>query len=733
MKKALRSPVAYLVLAVAIALLLFSVLRSGPSRTTLSLSQFERALGVPGSVVSAVIHDSNDEVTGRLKDGTSFVVQYPDRLTESLTTRLLASTAIVKVSHAKANPWLSALFSYLPVVLLFGLFLFVVNALQGGGSKVMQFGKAKARTTGRDQPKVTFADVAGADEAVAELQEIKEFLESPGRFQALGAKIPKGVLLFGPPGTGKTLLARAVAGEAGVPFFSISGSDFVEMFVGVGASRVRDLFEQAKASAPAIVFMDEIDAVGRHRGAGVGGGHDEREQTLNQLLVEMDGFDVRGGIILIAATNRPDILDPALLRPGRFDRHIVVDRPDLAGRRRILAVHATGKPMAKSADLDVLAKRTPGFTGADLANLLNEAAILTVRRNLRQIGMRECEEAIDRVLAGPERKTLVMGEHDKLVTAYHEAGHAIVGHVLQHADPIHKVSIVARSRSLGLTLTLPEDRYNHSRSQLRDAMAMCLGGRTAEELIFSEPTTGAENDIGKVTQIARAMVTEYGMSDRLGPQQFVQSGGEVFLGRDLGQQTNCSEEVAAVIDGEIRSLIAEAHSRAEAVLAQHRVTLDSMAGQLMEKETLDALDLADILGPLPPWPTTDVATRSAGDRPTGGGDAPDGRPTSDADVEGAPSPDAATDGAGPAPSRSRSLPRSAAATRSTASAAGSPKAAAAKRGRPPTPPAGQATGQPARTPPTGQAARRSARPAPLPVDDPAAVRRPARQTKPSES
>jgi cell division protease FtsH len=448
---------------------------------------------------------------------------------------------------------------------------------------------------------VTFADVAGADEAVAELQEIKEFLQAPSRFHAVGAKIPKGVLLFGPPGTGKTLLARAVAGEAGVPFFSISGSDFVEMFVGVGASRVRNLFEQAKANAPAIVFMDEIDAVGRHRGAGLGGGHDEREQTLNQLLVEMDGFDVHGGVILIAATNRPDILDPALLRPGRFDRQIVVDRPDVTGRGKILAVHAQDKPMAATADLEVLAKRTPGFTGADLANLLNEAAILSVRRNLQHIGMRECEDAIDRVLAGPERKTLVMSDHDKLVTAYHEAGHAIVGHVLPHADPIHKVSIVARSRSLGLTFTLPEDRYNHSRSQLRDAMAMCLGGRTAEELAFSEPTTGAENDIEKVTGIARAMVTEYGMSEALGPQQFGQRDGEVFLGRDFGHQANYSEQIAAVIDGEVRALIDEAHERARAVLVAHRDPLDRMARALVERETLDSFDLTEVLGPLEPW------------------------------------------------------------------------------------------------------------------------------------
>jgi cell division protease FtsH len=604
--RVLRSPLTYLALAVIIAVLLVNALRAGPDRQTVGLGEFEHDLSVPGTVVTATIHDSSDSITGKLEDGTNYVVQYPDRLTEPLTNKILASGATVRVSHGGSNPWLGALFSYLPLVILVGLFLVVLGLIRGGGAGVMQFGKSRAKVAGKNNPRVTFADVAGAEEAVGELQEIKEFLEAPGRFQAVGARIPKGVLLFGPPGTGKTLLARAVAGEAGVPFFSISGSDFVEMFVGVGASRVRDLFEKAKSSAPAIVFMDEIDAVGRHRGAGLGGGHDEREQTLNQLLVEMDGFDVRGGVILIAATNRPDILDPALLRPGRFDRQIVVDRPDLSGRRQILGVHAYDKPLADSVDLDVLAKRTPGFTGADLANLLNEAAILTARRNLRQIGMRECEEAIDRVLAGPERKTLVMSDHDKQVTAYHEAGHAIVGHVLHHADPIHKVSIVARSRSLGLTFTLPEDRFNHSRSQLRDAMAMCLGGRSAEELVFSEPTTGAENDIEKVTRIARAMVTEYGMSEALGPQKLGQPGGEVFLGRDFAHQPNYSEEVASAIDREVRRLVDEAHRRAKSVLAVHRATLDHMARELVERETLDTLELEEILGSLEPWPADEA-------------------------------------------------------------------------------------------------------------------------------
>ncbi|MBV9662147.1 MAG: ATP-dependent zinc metalloprotease FtsH [Acidimicrobiales bacterium] len=599
MKRLARSKWAYLVLPVLVGLIAVFTLRGGSHRTTLTLSQFDSTLGNPGQVTTATIHDGADQITGRLRDGTGFVVSYPDRLTETLTAKMLASGAKVTVSHSKANPWLSLAGYWAPLLLIAGLFVYWAYAMRGG-SRVMGFGKSRAKPVGKDGPKVTFADVAGADEAVAELEEIREFLEAPGRFQAVGAKVPKGVLLFGPPGTGKTLLARAVAGEAGVPFYSISGSDFVEMFVGVGASRVRDLFAQAKANSPSIVFVDEIDAVGRHRGAGLGGGHDEREQTLNQLLVEMDGFDGQGEVILIAATNRPDILDPALLRPGRFDRQVVVDRPDLAGRRRILEVHARGKPMAKSADLDVLARRTPGFTGADLANLLNEAAILTARRNIRQIGMRECEEAIDRVLAGPERKTLVMSEHDKLVTAYHEAGHAIVGHVLAHADPIHKVSIVARSRSLGLTYTLPEDRYNHSKSQLRDSMAMCLGGRSAEEIVFDEITTGAENDIGKVTRIARAMVTEYGMSEALGPQQLGAHDGEVFLGRDLGHRPNYSEEVAATVDREVRNLIDEAHDRACAVLVEHRAVLDVMARRLVEKETLDALELEELLGPLGP-------------------------------------------------------------------------------------------------------------------------------------
>ncbi len=608
MKKALRNPVLYLLLAGVLVVVGIQLFRSKPTIQHLSLNAFEAKIAA-GDVASATLHDGSNKVSGRLRgangaaNGPQYDSTYPDRYTGQLTQSLLdKGVPEVSAKHSKASLWVNLLLNFAPILLLFGGFIFILNSMQGGGSKVMQFGKAKARTVSKDQPKVTFADVAGADEAVAELEEIKDFLQSPAKFQAMGAKVPKGVLLFGPPGTGKTLLARAVAGEAGVPFFSISGSDFVEMFVGVGASRVRDLFEQAKASAPAIIFMDEIDAVGRHRGAGMGGGHDEREQTLNQLLVEMDGFDVKGGIILIAATNRPDILDPALLRPGRFDRQIVVDRPDVSGRRAILKVHSKGKPLVSGISLDTLAKRTPGFTGADLANLLNEAALLAARHDKTEIGMVELENAIDRVIAGPERKSLIMSEKDKLVTAYHESGHVIVGHVLAHADPIHKVSIVARSRSLGLTFTLPEDKYNHSRSELRDAMAMCLGGRTAEELIFEEPTTGAENDIEKATTIARAMVTEYGMSDLLGPQQLGRKNGEVFLGREFGHEPNYSEQVAASIDAEVRRLIDDAHQRARSILALHRETLDALAAALVEQETLDGPELAAIIGPLPTWP-----------------------------------------------------------------------------------------------------------------------------------
>ncbi|MEY2431410.1 MAG: cell division protease FtsH, partial [Acidimicrobiaceae bacterium] len=495
------------------------------------------------------------------------------------------------------------LFNFLPIVFIFLIMIFFLNQMQGGGGRVMQFGKAKAKLVSKDTPKTTFADVAGADEAIEELQEIKEFLENPAKFQAIGAKIPKGVLLYGPPGTGKTLLARAVAGEAGVPFYSISGSDFVEMFVGVGASRVRDLFEQAKANAPAIIFVDEIDAVGRHRGAGLGGGHDEREQTLNQLLVEMDGFDTNRGVILIAATNRPDILDPALLRPGRFDRQIVVDRPDLEGRKAILRVHAKGKPFSPDVDLDVIARRTPGFTGADLANVINEAALLTARNDTKQITTFTLEESIDRVIAGPMRKTRAMSDKEKKVTAYHEGGHALVAYALPNTDPVHKVTILPRGRSLGHTLVLPEeDKYTQTRSEMMDMLAYALGGRAAEELVFHEPTTGASNDIEQASKIARAMVMQYGMSEDLGAIRFGQGEGEVFLGRDMGHQRDYSEEIASRIDEEIRILIERAHDEAWAILVEHRDVLDDLVLKLFDKETVNRDELKEIFASVPKRP-----------------------------------------------------------------------------------------------------------------------------------
>ncbi|MBB4929244.1 cell division protease FtsH [Lipingzhangella halophila] len=498
----------------------------------------------------------------------------------------------------------SLMFSLLPLIIIIAIFLFIMNQMQGGGSRVMSFGKSKAKLITKDTPKSTFTDVAGADEAIEELHEIKEFLENPAKFQSMGAKIPKGVLLFGPPGTGKTLLARAVAGEAGVPFYSISGSDFVEMFVGVGASRVRDLFEQAKANAPAIIFVDEIDAVGRHRGAGMGGGHDEREQTLNQMLVEMDGFDVKSGVILIAATNRPDILDPALLRPGRFDRQIVVDRPDMEGRKGILQVHAKGKPIASDVDFDVIARRTSGMTGADLQNVVNEGALLSARANRNEIDMVTLEEAIDRVMAGPEKKTQVMSDAEKKVIAYHEGGHALVGHALPHADPVHKITILPRGRALGYTMSVPmEDKFLTSRSEMMDQLAMMLGGRASEEMVFHEPTTGAANDIDKATSVARNMVTEYGMSERLGARKFGSGNSEPFLGREMSHSREYSEEIASVIDEEVRRLIESAHDEAWEILVEYRDVLDDLVLNLLEKETLSKEQVLEIFAPIEKRPS----------------------------------------------------------------------------------------------------------------------------------
>ncbi len=517
--------------------------------------------------------------------------------------------------------WWGSLLSLLIPLLLIGVFFWIMlSSMQGGGNKVMQFGKSKAKLVSKEAPKVTFQDVAGSDEAIEELEEIKDFLKDPAKFQAVGARIPKGVLLYGPPGTGKTLLARAVAGEAGVPFYSISGSDFVEMFVGVGASRVRDLFEQAKQNAPAIIFIDEIDAVGRHRGAGMGGGHDEREQTLNQLLVEMDGFDPKANVILIAATNRPDILDPALLRPGRFDRQIGVDAPDLQGRRQILEVHGRGKPLSKNVDLEVVARKTPGFTGADLANVLNEAALLTARSNAQLIDNRALDEAIDRVIAGPQRRTRIMNDREKLITAYHEGGHALAAASMRNTDPVTKVTILPRGRALGYTMVLPlEDKYSVTRNELLDQLTYAMGGRVAEELVFHDPTTGASNDIEKATGIARKMVTEYGMTTDVGAVKLGQSSGEMFLGRDMGHQRDYSESIAERVDQQTRRLIEQAHDEAWQVITQNRDILDRLAAELMEKETLDHTQLAEIftdvkkLPERPQWLSSDK--RPVSDRP----------------------------------------------------------------------------------------------------------------------
>ena len=563
-----------------------------------------------GEVDSATVFATSDRVEGRYEGSTApdtqsdFLVRYPAEF-EGQVTDALVEAGVDFETDPEPPGLFEILFSILPWLILIGFMVFIFMQMQGSGNRVMQFGKAKAKTVNKDQPKVTFKDVAGLQSAIEELQEIKDFLEHPDKYRAMGAKIPKGVLLFGPPGTGKTLLARAVAGEAGVPFYSISGSDFVEMFVGVGASRVRDLFEQAKQSAPAIIFIDEIDAVGRHRGAGVGGGHDEREQTLNQLLVELDGFEGSSGVLVMAATNRPDILDPALLRPGRFDRQITIDSPDLEGRKAILGVHAKGKPLADGIDLEVLARRTPGFTGADLANLINEAALLAARFRKSKIGMEELEEAIDRVIAGPERKTRVMDDEEKKLIAYHETGHALVGYALPNADPVHKVTIVARGRSLGHTLALPtHDKFLVRRSELVDQLAMLLGGRTAEEIIYVDPTTGAANDIEKATSIARKMVMEYGMSDKLGPLQYGKPAGEVFLGRDYTKGQDFSDDVASSIDDEVRTLVAAAHQEAREILNTHRDAMERMVDVLLEKETVDREEIAEIFHDVPKWEHT---------------------------------------------------------------------------------------------------------------------------------
>jgi cell division protease FtsH len=603
-KRTFRTLLVYMIVVTVAITLVNAFVGSATAPEDITLDRFQSHLNA-GDIVSVTIRQRSNTVEGEFTEalgGGAFKASFPDGYEGDLTALILDSGVSVEVQSEDPSVLQWFVGTILPYLLIFGIFIFILMQMQGGGSRVMQFGKAKAKQVTRDMPKVTFKDVAGAEEAVEELEEIKEFLQKPQKFRAMGAKIPKGVLLYGPPGTGKTLLARAVAGEAGVPFFSISGSDFVEMFVGVGASRVRDLFEQAKAQAPAIIFVDEIDAVGRHRGAGLGGGHDEREQTLNQLLVEMDGFDVKTGVILIAATNRPDILDPALLRPGRFDRQIVVDRPDIKGRRAILEVHAKGKPLGDDIDMEAVARSTPGFTGADLANTINEGALLAARRGKDLIGQSELEEAIDRVIAGPERRSRVMTEEDKKVTAYHEGGHALVGYALPKADPIHKVTIIPRGRAGGYTMALPmEDKNYMRRSELTDKLAMLMGGRTAEELIFIDPTTGASNDIEQATMIARRMVMEYGMSDRLGPMKYGQPEAEVFLGRDFARGQDYSNEVASAIDEEVRHLITQAHDEARAILTEHREALDRLAATLIEKETLSGEDVAEVLHDVPKW------------------------------------------------------------------------------------------------------------------------------------
>jgi cell division protease FtsH len=567
-----------------------TLMRGGSKEAKVTLAGLiEQAKEDPGQFKNVVFDPNKQKISFEYQSGTKGSVNYPTPQAQIQFQNLLEKKGVSFDSKGVGgSPWWSILTSLLPFVLLFGFWIFLMNQVQGGGSKVMSFGKSRAKRMTPDAPKIGFKDVVGVDEAVEELQEIKEFLENPKKFQALGARIPKGVLLYGPPGTGKTLLARAVAGEAGVPFFSISGSDFVEMFVGVGASRVRDLFEQAKQAAPCIVFMDEIDAVGRHRGAGLGGGHDEREQTLNQLLVEMDGFELKDNIILIAATNRPDILDPALLRPGRFDRQIVVDRPDRNGRRKILEVHAKGKPLAPAIELDALAAGTPGFTGADLANLVNEAALLAARRGKKVIEQEELEEGIMRVIAGPEKKTRLLSEHERKITAYHELGHALVGHYLDQDAEVHKISIISRGQALGYTISLPrEDRYLTTKSNLMDRLAMTLGGRTAEELVFHEVTTGAADDLEKVTSTAKQMVMRYGMSEKLGPRVLGRNHDMPFLGREMGAEPDYSEEIAREIDDEIRRVIEEAHSQARTVLEEHMEELHKLSMILIERETID--------------------------------------------------------------------------------------------------------------------------------------------------
>ena len=617
-QKILRGPLFWIIVAI-IAVTVFGQITNAANRYTeiktsqalaaISQSQVESAVLVDKSQKIRLILSSGNTIKGSTKVEASYVARQEPTLVDALTANPPAKGWSVDVPK---QSFLTTFFFTFGPILIIGFLFFLMMSQAQGGNRVFSFGKSRAKLQNNDVPLNTFADVAGADEAIAELEEIKDFLADPGKYALLGAKIPKGVLLYGPPGTGKTLLARAVAGEAKVPFYSLSGSDFVEMFVGVGAARVRDLFTQAKANAPAIIFVDEIDAVGRQRGAGMGGGHDEREQTLNQLLVEMDGFEANGQVILIAATNRPDVLDPALLRPGRFDRQIPVERPDLKGREDILKVHAKDKPISKEIELIAYARRTPGFTGADLANVLNEAALLTAREGLKTISNSQLDEAIDRVMAGPQRKSRLMSEEERRVTAYHEAGHALVAHALPHTDPVHKITIMPRGRALGYTMVLPDDdKYSTTRNQLLDQLAYSLGGRAAEELIFHDPSTGASNDIEKATALARAMVTQYGMTEAIGAIKLGADSSAPFMGRDYGHQRDYSENVAAVVDAEIRKLIEKAHHEAYEILEANRSILDEMVLQLLEKETLNKEEIAEIFAKVTPWPKRPAWTGSA--------------------------------------------------------------------------------------------------------------------------
>lgn len=599
-----KNGLVYLLIIVAVGALFFNVFSRPEGLTTVPLTEVAQE-AKKGNIEEIVV--SGDELMVTLasgekvrsnKDRTSDITEVLRNL--GVTENQLSSISLQFKEPSEFGNWIGLLTSFLPVILFGGLLLFMMRQAQSGNNQALSFGKSRARLFSADTPTVTFADVAGVEEAKQELLEVVEFLKEPEKFIALGARIPKGVLMVGPPGCGKTLMARAVAGEASVPFFSISGSEFVEMFVGVGASRVRDLFGQAKRNSPCIVFVDELDAVGRHRGAGLGGSHDEREQTLNQILVEMDGFDTDTNVIVIAATNRPDILDPALLRPGRFDRRVILDRPDMRGRRAILDIHVRGKPLAKGVELDVVAKQTPGFTGADIENLVNEAAILAARRNKKAIGGEEMQEAIERVIAGPERKSRLINDEERNIIAHHEAGHVLVMKMLPNCDPVHKVSIISRGMALGYTMPLPEDdRYLMGRSKFEDELAGLLGGRAAEELVFNDVTTGAANDLERATKLARKMVTEYGMSERLGPLTFGRKEELVFLGREIGEQRNYSEEVAGAIDEEIRRFISEAHEKAKSILTQHKDTLVRLAKKLMEVETLEGEELQAVLSGVP--------------------------------------------------------------------------------------------------------------------------------------